>query len=191
MEKKSEFKGIPGYIVNRRNIKYPRLEFRTGSLQLILPIGYSKEKELIEKHSQWIRNKNLIIQKAWGESRTKRIDDRRTKQDLRNLVSSLVAEYQSDLGTRISKVMLRKMKTKWASHSQNHNLTINTLLKYLPKTLIEYVTYHEMAHAKLGRKHDANFWTLVKMKYPDHQIKEAELLAYWFLIQEKLGGERS
>jgi hypothetical protein len=187
MEKKSE-PTIPGYRVSHRNIKYPRLEFRTGTLQLILPKGYPKEKELIEKHSRWIKDKNLIIQEALTESHSKEINERRTREDLRNLVSSLVAEHQSNLETRINKVMLRKMKTKWASHSQNHNLTINTLLKYLPQTLIEYVTYHEIIHAKLGRKHDANFWSLVKKKYPNHQKKETELLAYWFLIQEKLGG---
>jgi predicted metal-dependent hydrolase len=76
------------------------------------------------------------------------------------------------------------MKTKWASHSQNNNLTINTLLKFLPDDLISYIIYHETAH-NLERKHNENFWTLIKRKHSDFQAKEKSLLTYWFLIQKQ------
>ena len=75
------------------------------------------------------------------------------------------------------------MKTKWASHSQNNNLTINTLLKFLPEDLISYIIYHETAH-NIERKHNETFWTLINRKHPDYQAKEENLLAYWFLTQE-------
>ncbi|MBC7076952.1 MAG: M48 family metallopeptidase, partial [Synergistales bacterium] len=65
----------------------------------------------------------------------------------------------------------------------NNNLTVNTLLKYLPEDLISYVIFHETAHS-VERKHNTNFWELVKRKYPDYQVKEEKLLTYWFLIQE-------
>jgi len=55
------------------------------------------------------------------------------------------------------------MKTKWASHSRNSNLTINTLMKYLPEDLIHYITYHEIAHA-IERKHNENFWDIINKK---------------------------
>jgi predicted metal-dependent hydrolase len=75
------------------------------------------------------------------------------------------------------------MKTKWASHSQNNNLTINTFLKYLPEDLINYIIYHETAH-NIERKHNENFWSLINKKHPDYQTKEKSLLTYWFLIQK-------
>jgi predicted metal-dependent hydrolase len=75
------------------------------------------------------------------------------------------------------------MKTKWASHSQNNNLTINTLLKFLPEDLIRYIVYHETAH-NVERKHNEIFWSLIKRKHPDYQTKEENLLAFWFLTQE-------
>ena len=77
------------------------------------------------------------------------------------------------------------MKTKWANHSKNNNLTINTLLKYLPDDLIEYMIYHETAHA-IERKHNENFWALINKKHPNHDANEKDLLTYWFIIQKQL-----
>jgi hypothetical protein len=77
------------------------------------------------------------------------------------------------------------MKTKWASHSQNNNLTINRLLKFLPEDLISYIVYHETAH-NLERRHTENFWVLISKRYPDYPAKEKSLLTYWFLIQEQI-----
>jgi len=75
------------------------------------------------------------------------------------------------------------MTNKWASHSQNNNLTINTLTKYLPNDLIEYIVYHETAH-NIERKHNEKFWHLIAKKFPDYQNKEKSLLTYcWFLTQ--------
>jgi predicted metal-dependent hydrolase len=110
----------------------------------------------------------------------------RTETELRNLIHTLAQNYQRELNAQINKIYFKKMKTKWASHSQNNNLTINTLLKYLPQTQIEYVTYHELAHAKQGRKHDENFWNLINRKFKNYQTLENDLLTYWFLIQQNL-----
>lgn len=76
------------------------------------------------------------------------------------------------------------MTTKWASHSQNNNLTINTLLKYLPEDLISYIIYHEIAH-NIERKHNKKFWELINKKYTNHITIESALLSYWFLIQNQ------
>jgi len=75
------------------------------------------------------------------------------------------------------------MKTKWANHSKNGNLTVNSLLKYLPQDIIEYVIYHEITHS-IERKHNENFWNLINRKHPNYQNKEKTLLTYWFLIQK-------
>jgi predicted metal-dependent hydrolase len=78
------------------------------------------------------------------------------------------------------------MKTKWASHnSNNNNLTVNTLLKYLTQDTIEYIIYHETAHS-IERKHNEKFWSIINKKFPDYQNKEKDLLTYWFLIQQEI-----
>jgi hypothetical protein len=172
------------YTVSYRRVRYPRLEFKTGTLQLILPVGYKKEKELVEKHEKWISHKQQTIQTALKQSKTRQLDKTRTEQELKTLIIDFVKQYQDELTTGINEIIFRKMKTKWASYSQNNNLTMNTLLKYLPENLIAYVTYHEMIHAKQGRKHDKSFWKLLKRKFENYKSIEENLLVYWFLIQK-------
>ena len=48
------------YTTDFRKVKYPRLEFRTGQLHLILPLKYDKERDLLEKHRKWVKQKNQI-----------------------------------------------------------------------------------------------------------------------------------
>jgi len=77
------------------------------------------------------------------------------------------------------------MNSKWASCSSSKNLMVNSLLQHLPKSLIEYVIYHETLHL-IERKHNEHFCKLMSKKYKDHQRKEKELFLYWFLVQENL-----
>jgi predicted metal-dependent hydrolase len=79
------------------------------------------------------------------------------------------------------------MRTKWGSLSQRKNLTINTLLNYLPEELIQYVIFHELTHTQ-ERKHNDEFWNLINQKFKNYQTNEKDLLIYWFLVQRKLSG---
>jgi predicted metal-dependent hydrolase len=174
------------YTIKYRNVKHPRLEFKTGTLLLILPKSARDEKQTLEKYKKWIQKKELVIRKALEEAQAKNLNLGRTDKELRNLIQTLAKNYQTQLNTKINKIFFRKMKTKWASHSQKSNLTINTLLKFLPENLIEYVLYHELIHSRYGRKHDREFWKRVTQKFPDHETKENDLLVYWFLVQKEL-----
>ncbi len=42
------------YEIVHRNIKYPRLEFKTGKLLVVLPKDHKDCGDLIEKHKGWI-----------------------------------------------------------------------------------------------------------------------------------------
>ena len=169
------------YNVDYRNIKYPRLEYKTGTLLLVLPKDYQKKEQLLQKHQKWIQRRNQTIQKALQQANNKKLNNR-TLDQLKKLVNTTIQEIQTKHNCRINKVYYRKMKTKWASLSQNNNLTINTLLKHLPQNLIQYVIFHELTHTT-QRKHNTTFWKLIAQKYPNHQTKEKQLLTHWFLIQ--------
>jgi hypothetical protein len=169
--------------VEYRNVKHPRLEFKTGTLLMILPkTGWTPE-QVLEKYGRWIKRKQATINTAIQQTTESKIDKTRTEKDLRNLVMQFAFASQNELNTRINKIYFRKMKTKWASHSQNNNLTINTFLKFLPEDLISYIIYHETAH-NIERKHNQNFWNLISRRHPDFEAKEKNLLTYWFLIQK-------
>jgi predicted metal-dependent hydrolase len=171
------------YTVAYRNVKHPRLEYKTGTLLLILPKSSKDEKQTLEKYENWIQKKELVIRKALEEAQAKNLNLNRTDKELRSLIRTLAENYQTELNTKINRIYFRKMKTKWASHSQNGNLTVNTLLKYLPQDTIEYIIYHEINHS-IERKHNENFWNLINRKHPNYQNKEKTLLTYWFLIQK-------
>jgi predicted metal-dependent hydrolase len=172
----------PPYTLSYRDVKHPRLEYKTGTLLLILPKHSSDEKQILQKYQKWIHKKELTIKKALEEAKTKCLNQTRTEKELRKLIQALAQSYQRELNTKIDRIYFKKMKTKWASFSKNRNLTVNTLLKYLPKEIIEYVIYHEITHS-IERKHNETFWRLINKKHPDHENKEKDLLTYWFLIQ--------
>ncbi|WNZ29954.1 MAG: M48 family metallopeptidase [Candidatus Bathyarchaeota archaeon] len=169
------------YEVNYRNVKYPRLEYKTGNLLLILPQNYENEATILEKHKKWIMQKEELIKQALKEAEKTNLQNR-TNDELEQLVQKTVNSYQHNSELTVNQVFFRKMKTKWASFSTKGNLTVNTLLKHLPYELIEYVIFHEMTHC-LERKHNQRFWNNINKKFDDYQKIEKQLLIYWFVIQ--------
>jgi predicted metal-dependent hydrolase len=173
----------PQYTVEYRNVKHPRCEFKTGTLLIVLPKKGWTPEQVLEKYEVWIKRKQATINTAIQKSTETAINTTRSNNELRVMVRSFAESAQEDLNTKINKIYFREMKTKWASHSQNNNLTINTLLKYLPEDLVSYIIYHETAH-NLERKHNENFWKLISQKHPSYLTMEKDLLTFWFLIQK-------
>jgi hypothetical protein len=173
-----------GYKVSYRDVKYPRLEFRTGELLVVLPFGHDL-LTVLEKHKKWILKKAEFIEECLKESGEKEIIDRED-EEFKDLVYSYVKEVSKELKVEVNKVFLRRMKTKWASCSSRGNLTINKLMKYLPNRLIEYVVFHEIAHL-LEKRHNDRFWKIVSVKFNKYDELEKDLFTYWFLIQDIRG----
>lgn len=165
-----------------RNVKYPRLEFKTGDLLLVLPINYEDPESLIQKHKNWIYKRYSLIETSLKDAQEK-IPEERTDEVFRNLVRSIVENISKELKLNMNKIYFRRMRSKWGSCSSKKNLTINTYLKYLPENLIEYIIFHEMVHL-IERKHNKAFWNIISKRFNDYQRNEKELLAYWFLIQK-------
>jgi len=167
------------YSVEYRKIDYPRLEFRKGELELILPMNYNDEKNLLEKHKLWIKNKQRIIETALIKSSKKRLINRDINQ-LRKLIFKIIDK--EDIA--IKNVYFRNMRSKWGSCSANKNLTFNTLLKYLPDYLVKYVVIHELTHFK-EKKHNEAFWRLISAQFKSYKKYEKDLMIYWFLINKE------
>jgi len=170
------------YEINHRNIKYPRLEFKTGKLLLVLPKNYGDGKKLLEKHKDWIYKKSSIIEEAKRTAKKKKIENR-NEEELKGIIKELVKKFSKELKVKVNRIYFRRLKSKWGSCSNKGNLSFNTLLKYLPYDLIKYVVFHEITHLK-ERKHNKKFWEIISKEFRDYEKKEKDLLAYWFLIQE-------
>lgn len=167
------------YSTEYRKINYPRLEFRKGELELILPLGYKDERKVLEKHKRWIREKNSLIEKALVHSSRKRLVKRDVEQ-LRKLIFKIIDEEN----ITIKKVYFRNMRSKWGSCSASKNLTFNTLLRCLPDYMVRYVVVHELTHFK-EKKHNEAFWKLIFSRFKNYKKYEKDLMIYWFLINRQ------
>jgi len=172
------------YETDYRNIKHPRLEFKTGKLLLVLPKNYKKENELINRHKNWIYEKSLIIELAKKDAEKKIVNPKEDKE-LKNFVYYLIEKYSKETGTLPEQVHFRELKSKWGSCGSKR-LTFNTLLRYLPENLIKYIVFHEIVHLK-EKNHNDEFQKIISRKFKNYRENEKELLTYWFLIQDLTG----
>ncbi len=165
------------YTIIRRKIKNPRMEFKTGSLVLVLPNNYTNHEKLIEKHKNWIYNKLDLIEK----SKECYLTMNRSENDLKTEIHRGVEYYSRIMELTPGNISFRQMKKRWGSCDGEGNLKFNTRLKYLPGDLIEYVVFHELSHL-LEFGHNKNFWEIIRLKFPDYKKKDQELSMYWFAI---------
>ncbi|MFA5176378.1 MAG: M48 family metallopeptidase [Candidatus Nanoarchaeia archaeon] len=168
------------YCIDYRSVKYPRLEFRTGMLNIILPYDYENEHNLLNIHKNWIIKKQRAINFALNKSKDKQLINR----NLNNLKKIVLDYYNKNSNNfKAKKIQFRHMKSKWGSCSSDKVLTFNSLLRFLPLNLIQYVVYHEMLHLK-EKKHNKTFWNIISKKFTNYPLKEKDLFIYWFLIQK-------
>lgn len=167
------------YNISYRNIKYPRLEFRTGKLLLILPQG-SDPDTIISKHQEWINKKYKFIQDSLKEADSRKIV-KRLDSEFRNLISRIVDRTTKSLNVKINNIFYRTMKTKWASCSVKKNLNVNKMMQYLPEKSLEYIIYHEIVHL-FEKRHNERFWKMIVREFPEYREIEKELFVYWFRL---------
>ncbi|ABN69865.1 protein of unknown function DUF45 [Staphylothermus marinus F1] len=159
--------------------KNPKLEVKPWGIQIILPENMDRREaySIIEKHKSWIKKKTMELQEALERSRNIKLV-KRSKAEFKNLVKKLLDQVARDeLGINPCKVVIRKMKTRWASCSPKGVITVNSLARYLPDNLVLYIIYHEICHI-IEPKHNKDFWTCVQKYYPNYKELEKELLAY-------------
>ena len=182
-----EFHNIP-YKVSYRAVKYPRLEFKTGELLIVLPHGANPDFLLV-KHKNWIIRKFNFIRECLENTKDKKLIHR-TEEEFKELIYFFAKETSEELRVKLNHIYFRKMKTKWASLSSAKNLTVNRLMKYLPEYLVRYVIFHELAHI-IEKRHNRKFWEIVSNKFKNYQKMEREMFIYWFLVFDyyKKGGK--
>lgn len=165
-------------VIRRRDILYPRIEMRTGHLELILPHG-ADETEVLEKHREWIEKRKEQI--AQMEQRAEHLPlQERTQSEYAGFVKTVVQKKLGDAADN-TKIVLRRMKSKWASCAESGTITLNTLGKDLPDRCLEYIISHELLHLT-HRKHDTMFLTTMRCEFPDMEELEKDLAGYWFKL---------
>ncbi|HXK50661.1 MAG TPA: SprT family zinc-dependent metalloprotease [Clostridiales bacterium] len=64
------------------------------------------------------------------------------------------------------KIVVKKMRTRWGSLSENGILTLNIELIKAPRECIDYVIVHELCHL-VHRNHDNRFYKLLDQLFPN------------------------
>lgn len=172
------------YKVVKRNVKYWRLEIKEENLFLIAPKGYKNHAEIVEKHKEWIYKKFKAIEVRKKEAKLKELNLNIEDREFKDLIDRLVNEFSIELNVSVNRVYFKKMKSRWGSCSSRKNISINILLKYLPKNLIKYVVFHEIAHL-VELNHSKEFWSIISSKFPDYKDLEKELSIYWIAVKER------
>ena len=69
---------------------------------------------------------------------------------------------------------VRRQRTRWASCSSRHIVSLNRNLLFLPNRLVTHVFLHELCHTK-HLDHSPKFWHLLRRLEPDCKKLETEL----------------
>jgi len=169
------------YRVVKRKVKYPRLELRTGELVVVAPRdGDFDVPAFVAKHRDWINGKQFLIKKYSRQSVVLR-QPALAKEELRTKIKDYWSQLKLSSTGAPSRVIIKKMKSKWGSCSSNKILSFNLLLCHLPDNMIKYIVTHECCHLK-HRKHDHNFKLLLSKFYKRPARFEAKLFGYWFAL---------
>ncbi len=175
------------YEIVYRNIKNPRLEFKTGKLIAIVPPDYNCDS-LISKYCKWIEDKEDFIQECRNNS-AKVILQNRSLKEFRKFITDYISAQPEIKKYKTLRISLRTMKTKWASIKEEKEkieklyISINKKMQYLPDYLIRYIIFHETAHLK-QKKHNGRFWNIIQNEYKNYREFEKELFVFWFKIEE-------
>jgi len=91
------------YRVSYRDVKYPRLEFKTGKLLLVLPHGQNPD-EIAGRHSDWINSKLEFIRASLEDSVNKEVFER-DEGEFRDLVHTFSEKISDELDVSINKIV--------------------------------------------------------------------------------------
>ncbi len=83
-----------------------------------------------------------------------------------------------ELDCRVSRVSIRRQRTRWGSCSTRGTVSLNCSLLFLNAEVVRYLFVHELAHTR-HMNHSADFWRLVGAMEPDYRRLDRELLASW------------
>ncbi|OQX52170.1 MAG: hypothetical protein B5M54_09565 [Candidatus Aminicenantes bacterium 4484_214] len=79
------------YKVSYRAVKYPRLEFKTGELLIVLPFGHTPET-VLDKDKSWIVQKFDFIKTCMEETKNKELATR-SEEEFKKLLVKYLPEY--------------------------------------------------------------------------------------------------
>ncbi|MEW6363232.1 MAG: SprT family zinc-dependent metalloprotease [Acidobacteriota bacterium] len=117
----------------------------------------------------------LCLRPGTGTARRAGLLEAWYRAQVRKAAAPIVAKWEGLMGVTVSRVFVRRMKTKWGScnHSAG-NIRLNTDLAKKPRQCLEYLVVHELAHL-LERTHNVRFLALMDRFLPSWRSVRLDL----------------
>ena len=179
---------IQGQVLEEKRIekKYPTKKFRSGELFLFqgkkIRLKYKKvflKQKLPETNENLpafkVENNYLIY--CWRGLEDLNSDILKIKlRDFyetigKRLLSQSVCTFSSRMQLVPKSVRISSQRTLWGSCSSEGSISLNWRLVAAPKSVLDYIVVHELAHLKY-LSHSSDFWSLVSHFCPDYKEHE-------------------
>lgn len=89
------------------------------------------------------------------------------KRRVRRDVMDIAATYRRRFDLKPRTIRVADMKTGWGACGPTGSILINWTLVFAPKTVLQYVVAHELAHLNV-RSHGPDFWAQMATLMPDY-----------------------
>lgn len=89
------------------------------------------------------------------------------KRRVRRDVIQIAATYRKQFNLKPRTIRVGDMKTGWGACGPSGSLLINWTLVFAPKSVLQYVVAHELAHLRV-RSHGPEFWSYMAILMPDY-----------------------
>lgn len=131
-------------------------------IQIPITKKESEIKRMISDKKEWIFKKQLEFA------------DRKKRKQIK--VKTRTSEYlerrtwklASKIGIIPSKVVIKKLKSRWGSATKTRIITLNEHLTKTPFGVIDYIVIHELCHLKINN-HSRQFWNLIHKIMPNYK----------------------
>lgn len=115
------------------------------------------------------RKLQLQVRPAADQARCEAVLDAWYRQQVRDVVPSLLARWEPVLGVKAARVFVQRMKTKWGSCTPASGyIRLNTDLAKKPLECLEYIIVHELMHLR-EPTHNERFVALMDLHLPHWQ----------------------
>ncbi len=175
------FKGII-FAVERRKVKYSRIEFKPQGLRLIIPRQIKPESVLQKHHRQIIKKYHKLREDVVLASRLKL--EERGRSAFGELIARLLQKYSTCLDVEVKEIKLRSMKRRWGSCRNSGVITLNRSLQYLPEYLLAYVMLHELLHLRI-HGHGKKFKGQIATFFQNYKELDNQLYLYGLRLLSK------
>ena len=171
------------YTVINRKIKNPRLEFKLGQFQVVIPQGVNFDiPAFLLRHQYWIKKRLAEFTKLKGQAEILELQPR-LFAEFEQEVQSIISNHTKVLNVAPKIIKYKTMRSRWGSCSSAGVITLNLKLRYFSRKMVGYVVFHEMAHL-VEKNHGKRFYQLLIKGYPDYISLDKELRAYDYLLHK-------